>query len=104
MITLQLTTKKIPLNEEVKRIVQEKLKKLEKLLQKFPEDSIKATILLKKRAHQSEDDIYVTQLAFYIPSKIFHAHQDGYTLEESVNGAVEDIEDQLKKHKEKMKE
>jgi len=103
MIKLELTTRNIPLEDDVKRIVNEKLKKLEKLLVKFPPDSIKAVIMLKKRARRSEDDIYVTNLAFYLPSKIFHADQDGYTLEESLGEAIEDIKDQLKKHKEKMK-
>jgi ribosome-associated translation inhibitor RaiA len=58
---------------------------------------------LRKRTHRSEDDIYVTQMAVYVPKKILHAHQDGYNLEESLNDAIDDIEDQLKKYKEKTK-
>lgn len=103
MIKLQLTTKNIPLADDVKRIVREKLSKLDKFLSKLPPDLVKAVVLLKKRTHRSEDDIYVTQMAVYVPKKILHVHQDGYNLEESVNGAVDDIEDQLKKYKEKMK-
>lgn len=88
--------------EDVKRVVNEKLKKLDKYLTRYPEDLIKAVIMIKKRIHRSEDDIYVTRMAIYIPKKILHAREDGYTLEESVNGAVDDIEDQLKKYKEKI--
>lgn len=103
MITLQLTTKNIPLADDIKGIINEKLTKLEKRLVKFPKDAVKAVILLKRRSHRSEDDIYVTTIALYVPSNIFHAHQDGYTLEESLNDAIEDIKDQLEKYKEKIR-
>jgi len=103
MIKLQLTTKNIPLADDVKRIVREKLSKLDKFLSKLPPDLVKAVVMLRKRTHRSEDDIYVTQMAVYVPKKILHAHQDGYNLEESLNEAVDDIEDQLKKYKEKAK-
>ena len=104
MLKIQLTTKNIPMADDIKRITTEKLKKLEKRLVKFPEDAVKAIVMLKRRQHRSEDDIYVTTIALYVPSRILHAHQDGYTLEESLNGAIEDLEDQLERYKGKFED
>lgn len=104
MFPVQLTTKDIPLADDVKRIVDAKMKKLQARLKKFPEDAVKAVVMLKRRKRQSEDDIYVSAIALYVPSKILHARKDGYTLEESFNEAVDDIEDQLEELKSKIRE
>lgn len=104
MFTIQLSAKNIILAEDVKSLVNDKLKKLEKYTAKFPQDSLKAIIMLKKRKHRSDDDIYTTSIAFYIPSRIFHAHQEGYSLVESIIGAVDDIEDQLGRYKGRLEE
>jgi len=102
MFSVQLTSKNLELTSEVKSLVFEKLQKLEKLLVNFPPDAITATVLLKKRVHQSKDNVFTTTLALTIPSAIFHSHQEGYTLEESSVGAIEDLKEQLEKHKVKL--
>lgn len=102
MFPVQLTTKNLELTKEVKNLTLEKLSKLEKHLSKIPVDAITATVLLKKRVHQSKDNIYTVKIALNISSGAFHAHQEGYTLEESLIGAIEDIKDQLEKHQAKL--
>lgn len=102
MFPVQLTTKNIELTTEVKYLVNLKLEKLEKRLSIFPPDGVSAVVMLKKRIHRSEDDLYTVRIALYIPSRTLHAHQDGYTLEESLVGGVEDLEDQLERYKGKL--
>lgn len=102
MFPIQLTSKNLELTQEVKNLVYEKLKKLEKWLTNLPPDAITATVLLKKRAHQTKDNVFTTKIALNIPSAAFHAHQEGYSLEESLIGAIEDIEDQIEHHQGKI--
>lgn len=101
MFSIQLTSKNLELTQEIKNLTFEKLKKLEKWLANFPPDAISTTVLLKKRTHQTKDNRYTTKIALLTPWGMFHAHQEGFTLEESLVGAVDDIEDQLEEHKEK---
>ena len=102
MFTIQLSAKNIPLEDDVKRLTNEKLKKLEKHIMNFPQDALKAIIMLKKRTHRSDDSLYTTTIALYVPSRILHAHYEGYSLEDSLIGAVDDIEEQLEEYKEKL--
>lgn len=102
MFPIQLTTKNLELTKDLKKLTFEKLKKLEKYFLNLSSDSVLATVLLKKRVHQSEDNIFTTKIALKVPSGICHAHQEGYTLEESLIGAIEDIEDQLERHEGKF--
>lgn len=103
MINIQLSTEKMTLLEDDKKMVYQKFSKLDKFFKKKPTDLIKLKVAIKRRAHRTEDDIYVVRLCLYLPKKIISAHQDGYSLEEALNEAIHDLKIQLVKHRTRNK-
>lgn len=98
-VRYNFTTKNLGFHEVIKELLEKKLEKLRKLLKNYPEDAVFANVAFKKQLHRSTHEIFNTQIALHLPGDVLHADQNGFTLEESLIGAIEDIEDQVEDYK-----
>jgi len=84
----------------VERILEKKIKKVERLLPTFSDDAVKLEISFEKNAKKEE---YYTSLTLLLPRKSLRAKEKGFDTLNSMNLAFDELLREIKKFKAHLK-
>ena len=97
-MSLQITSDSFHLRPETAKLVSEKIKKIEKLLIDVGEELKDIRVVINKGPRFG----FVAKVELWIPSGSFVAKAGGFTIEGTLDDAIEEMASQVKKHKGKV--